>query len=88
MNCLNANILKGDNVELQLVISSLRDVVRKQADELQAAKAEVTELKQKQQGVPKASGPSVDELQKKLAALQTERETEVRSYCPSCSPPS
>jgi Sec-independent protein translocase protein TatA len=38
----------GDTAELQLVIASLRDVVRKQADELGVAKSEITQLKQQQ----------------------------------------
>lgn len=65
----------GDNTELQLVIASLRDVVRKQADELQAAKAEVTNL-QKQQQINAAKQTISDSLQKKLDALQAEREAE------------
>lgn len=66
----------GDAVELQMVIASLRDVVRKQAEELQAAKAETAQLKhsQSQFATEKTSGA---ELQKKLEALQSEREVEV-----------
>ncbi|KAG8788388.1 hypothetical protein FRC15_004668 [Serendipita sp. 397] len=65
----------GDTTELQLVISSLRDVVRKQADELQAAKAEATEAK-KQHQLFAAKQVAGDDLQKKLDALQVERDKE------------
>jgi intracellular protein transport protein USO1 len=66
----------GDAVELQMVIASLRDVIGKQAEELQAIKAESAQLKKSQQqsAVDKANDVG---LQKKLDALQLEREAEV-----------
>ncbi|KIM26882.1 hypothetical protein M408DRAFT_16746 [Serendipita vermifera MAFF 305830] len=62
----------GDAAELQMVIASLRDVIRKQADELQAARAESTGLKVK----ANANKAGDADLQKKLDALTLERETE------------
>ena len=64
----------GDAVELQMVIASLRDVIRKQAEELQAAKTETAELK-KQSTTNKSNDAG---LQQKLTALESEREVEVR----------
>ena len=61
------------------MIASLRDVVRKQADELQTAKAEVTSL-QKQQQVNAAKHTIADSLQKQLDASQSEREAEVSGF--------
>jgi intracellular protein transport protein USO1 len=60
-----------------MVIASLRDVIRKQAEELQAVKAESAQLKKSQQ--QSAVDKAIDVgLQKKLDALQLEREAEVR----------
>ena len=67
----------GDAVELQMVIASLRDVIRKQAEELQAVKAESAQLKKSQQQSAMDKATDVG-LQKKLDALQLEREAEVR----------
>lgn len=63
----------GDAAELQMVIASLRDVVRKQAEELQAAKAESAELKKN----TTANKSNDVGLQKKLDSLNSEREAEV-----------
>ncbi|KAG8811533.1 hypothetical protein FRC17_002410, partial [Serendipita sp. 399] len=65
----------GDTTELQLVIASLRDVVRKQADELQAAKAETAEAKRQHQLLT-AKGAAGDDLQKKLEVVQVEKDAE------------
>ncbi|PVG02529.1 hypothetical protein CPB86DRAFT_697194 [Serendipita vermifera] len=64
-----------DAAELQIVIASLKEMIRKQADELQAAKAEVTELKN-QQVKSKSDEAKSTEVQKKLEALQLERVSE------------
>lgn len=64
----------GDAVELQMVIASLRDVIRKQAEELQAAKAESDQLKKSRQ----TAAASDAGLQTKLESLRLEREAEVR----------
>jgi phage shock protein A len=62
---------------LQLQIASLRDMVRKQADELQASNAEVTTLKQQLQQA-KADKVTSTGLQKQIESLNSERESEVR----------
>jgi hypothetical protein len=67
-----------DAAELQIVIASLKDMIRKQADELQAARAEITGLK-KQQDKSKSDKAESVEIQKRLEALQLERDNEVSS---------
>jgi hypothetical protein len=67
-----------DAAELQIVIASLKDMIRKQADELQAARTEITGLK-KQQDKSKSDKAESVEIQKRLEALQLERDNEVSS---------
>lgn len=71
------DISVGDTTELQVTIASLRDIVRKQADEIQTSKTEVSELKQ-QMHQSKGDKERNAQLQKQLENLNIERETEVK----------